>query len=624
MPSNNNNAISACGRAIAISAALERVLDLLDSYCVPTEPFSLVCHHWERHLAPFRWRSFRVWPATRPNKAFLLQRYGVYVQHLVCGTIINKDLRLIANTCPNLTSLMLYARNDSFWSTYATLERFFISLRSAPLTTVHIDFDLSHFDPSFFWSLSQLPRLEELTVRTHITKSYESIYTTPALFASFLECCPTLRTFHFWYRVTYETWYNPPRAKGAFERWLKRSFELLRKDAVPGSLAEVHARRIRASIDQDVGDITKDQQPTPQQALFPKEYQLRRLDFKPEILDIPTFQRIIRKMLYLEELDMRGRWQDIPTDTWSTLSTYCWSLRTLRIHLQDLNTGLPTIPYLIASFPQLHTLEMHSQLFRSDPDLSNLGSVLQQHEENHGTRHPLKSLLITGRLNQSVRLLVDALTQGLANLEALQIEKLHGDHDRPVQDAHHAFSSQQDLEGLFSVDLLLLPIRCQDTLRQLHVSDVTFLDKSQAVQFFTRLQEFSGLRTLHISIHHLRDLVSYPTPAPELATIGSMTASDVRQNNGSRNAFKPTMEFSFPTVQVLKLTGVQEISEGDPERKGTARQLELYEIQLFITAFPSLTHLHIQITPDVNPKQFNPARFLERLIPKVKIITFFE
>ncbi|KAF9134979.1 hypothetical protein BGX30_011697, partial [Mortierella sp. GBA39] len=74
----------------------------------------------------------------------------------------------------------------------------------------------------------------------------------------------------------------------------------------------------------------------------------------------------------------------------------------------------------------------------------------------------------------------------------------------------------------------------------------------------------------------------------------------------------------------LKLTGVHEISGGDPERKGTTRPLELYEIQLFIAAFPSLTHLHIQITPDVNPKQFNPARFLEHLIPKVKVITFFE
>ncbi|KAG9064548.1 hypothetical protein KI688_002806 [Linnemannia hyalina] len=404
----------------------------------------------------------------------------------------------------------------------------------------------------------------------------------------------------------------------------QRSFELLRKDTTPGSLPEVHARRIRAPIDQDAGDTTKDQQPTPQQSLSPKEYQLRRLDFKPEILDIPTFQQIIRKMLYLEELDMRGLWQDIPIDTWSTLSTYCCSLRTLRIHLQDINTGSPTIPDLIAFFPQLHTLEMHSQLFRSDPDLSTLGSVLQQHEQKHGTPHPLKSLLIIGRLNQSDKLLVDALTQGLAHLEALQIEKLHVDHDRPVQDVDLSFSSQQVLEGLLSIDLLLLPIRCQDTLRQLHVSDVPFLDKPLAVQFFARLQEFSGLRTLQISIQHLRDLVSYPPSASELASIGSRTTGDTRQNNGNRNAPKPKMEFSFPTVQVLKLTGVHEISGGDPERKETTRPLELCEIRLFIAAFPSLTHLHIQITPDVNPKQFNPARFLERLIPKVKVITFFE
>ncbi|KAG0312586.1 hypothetical protein BGZ97_011060 [Linnemannia gamsii] len=326
MPPAINNAISPLGRVIAISAVLERVLDLLESYCIPTENLSLVCHHWERHLAPFRWRSFRIWPATRSSKAILLRRHGVHVQHLVCGTILYKDLRLVADTCPNLKSLMLYARNDSFWSTYATLERFFISLRSAPLTTVHIDFDLSHFDPMFFWSLSQLPRLEELTIRTHITKPYESPYTTSTLFAGFLECCPTLRTFHFWYRVTYETWYNPPRPKGAFEHWVRRALELPKQHGTPASLSEVHARRIRAPIDQGVTDTNKKQQFITQQSLSPKEYSLRRLDFNPKVLDIPTFRQIIRKMLCLEELDMRGLWKDIPVDTWLTQTCRNWRL----------------------------------------------------------------------------------------------------------------------------------------------------------------------------------------------------------------------------------------------------------------------------------------------------------
>lgn len=569
-----------------------------------------------------------MWPATRSNKAILLRRHGIHVQHLVCGTIISKDLRLIADTCPNLTSLMLYARNDSFWSTYATLERFFISLRSAPLTTVHIDFDLSHFSPTFFWSLSQLPRLEELTVRTHITKPYESPYTTSALFAGFLECCPTLKTFHFWYRVTYETWYNPPRPKGAFERWVKRALELSKQDGIPGSLSEVHARRIRASIDQDATDTNKKQQRIPQQSFSPKEYHLCRLDFKPEVLDIPTFQKITKKLLYLEELDMRGLWRDIPVDTWSTLSTHCQNLHILRIHLQDINTGTPAIPDLVSFFPRLCTLELHSQLFKADPDLSTLGSVLQQHEEKYGTQHPLKSLLITGRLTQPVKLLVDALTQGLSNLGFLQIETLHGNEDTEVQDKDLSFSFPQDSDGPVSTDFLLLPTRCQDTLRHLHISDVIFTDKSLALRLFTLLQGFSGLETLQISIQHLRDLISYPTP-PEFTFIGNSEHSERQANKNTRkittgrNAPKPGMGFSFPTVRVLKLTGVHEISGGDPERKGNTRQLELNEIQLFIAAFPSLTYLHIQITPDVNPKQFNPARFLERLIPKVKVITFF-
>ncbi|KAG0294825.1 hypothetical protein BGZ96_000396 [Linnemannia gamsii] len=629
MSPDNNNAISPYGRVIAISAVLERVLDLLDFYCVPTEHFSLVCHHWEKHLAPFRWKAFRVWPATRSNKAILLRRHGVHVQHLVCGTIVSKDLRLIADTCPNLRSLMLYARNDSFWSTYATLERFFISLRTAPLTTVHIDFDLSHFDPTFFWSLSQLPRLEELTVRTHITKPYESPYTTSALFVGFLECCPTLKTFHFWYRVTYETWYNPPRPKGGFERWARRALELSKQDGIPASLSEVHARRIREPIDQDASDTNKKQQRIPQQTLPPKEYHLCRLDFKPEVLDIPTFQQIISKMAYLEELDMRGLWKDIPVDTWSALSIHCQNLHILRIHLQDINVGTPSIPDLVSFFPRLCILELHSQLFKTDPDLSTLGYVLQQHEEKHGVQHPLKSLLITGRLTQPAKLLVDALTQGLSNLESLQIETLHGDEDRAVQDKDLSFSSLQDSDGSVSADLLLLPTRCQDTLRHLHISDVNFTDKSLSTRLFTLLQGSSGLETLQISIQHLRDLVSYPTLPPESASLGNgkqgeMQANkDTRKNTTGRNAPKPGMGFSFPTVRVLKLTGVHEISGGDPERKGSIRQLELYEIQLFIAAFPSLTHLHIQITPDVNPKQFNPARFMERLIPRVKVITFF-
>jgi hypothetical protein len=517
---------------------------------------------------------------------------------------------------------MLYARNDSFWSTYATLERFFISLRSAPLTTVHIDFDLSHFDPMFFWSLSQLPRLEELTIRTHITKPYESPYTTSTLFAGFLECCPTLRTFHFWYRVTYETWYNPPRPKGAFEHWVRRALELPKQHGTPASLSEVHARRIRAPIDQGVTDTNKKQQFITQQSLSPKEYSLRRLDFNPKVLDIPTFRQIIRKMLCLEELDMRGLWKDIPVDTWSTMSTHCQNLRILRIHLQDINTGTPAIPDLISFFPRLYILEMYSQLFKADPDLSKLASVLQKHEEGHGTRHPLKSLLISGRLTQPVKLLVDALTQGLVNLESLQIETLHGDKDREVQDTNLSVPSLQDSDRPVLVDLLLLPTQCQDMLQHLHISDVTFTDKSLATWLFTRLQRFTGLRTLQISIKHLRDLVTYPSPPLGPASLGSCKQNE--RNIISRNAPKPRMGYSFPTVRVLKLTGVYEISGGDPERKGSVRQLELYEIQLFMTAFPSLTQLHVQITPDVNPKLFNPARFLERLFPKVKVITFFD
>ncbi|KAG0377993.1 hypothetical protein BGX24_005007 [Mortierella sp. AD032] len=593
---------------------MERVLNLVESYSAPKERFSLVCHHWERHLAPILWKSFRVWQqATQSTKGILLRRHGVHVRHLVCGTLADKTLRLIAETCPNLTSLMLYARNDSFWASYASLERFFVSLRTAPLTTVHVDFDLSHFDPSFFWSLSQLPRLEELTIRTHITAPYESPNTASILFAGFLECCPTLKVFNFWYRTTMETWYNPACPKGKLERLLKKYLEPSR----PTSLPEVQARRIRAPIVQSARreDVKEQIREIVQQSLSPKEYQLRRLDFKPDTLDISTLLQITAKMLYLEELDMRGQWNDIPTTTWTTLSSHCQHLRVLRIHLQGVNTGTPTLPQVVSFFPCLHILELHSQQFRSDPDLSTLGSILKQQEERHGTQHPLESLLIAGSLAQPIRIVVDVLTQGFASLKSLHVEKVRSD------------KSEQDTDPLNSPQAppfdLTLPIPCQDTLQQLVISDVTFPDKTSTAKFFTRIQEFSKLATMQVRLQHLRDLISNPPPARAAVPVGGAygcTKVMNQQSAGERGALQPMFNFSFPTVRVLKLTGVQPVP-GHP-REGP--NLELYETRLFISAFPLLTHLYIQITPDVNPAQFNPARFLSKLIPNVGVVTFLE
>ncbi|KAG0279638.1 hypothetical protein BGZ95_000650 [Linnemannia exigua] len=512
---------------------------------------------------------------------------------------------------------MLYARNESFWISYASLERFFVNLRTAPLTTVHVDFDLSHFDPSFFWSLSQLPRLEELTLRTHITAPYDSPNTASVLFAGFLECCPTLKVFNFWYRTTLETWYNPARPKGKLERLLKRCLEPSR----PTSLPEVHARRIRAPIDQGTfrEDIKETTHEIAQQSLSPKEYQLRRLDFKPDTLDLLTLHQITAKMLHLEELDMRGQWNDIPTTTWTALSSHCQRLRVLRIHLQGDNIGVPTLPQFISFFPRLHTLELHSQQFRSDPDLSALGSVLKQHEERHGTQHSLESLLITGFLVQPIRIVADALTQGFANLKSLQVEKAR--MDKTDKDADPSNPPQASGEAP-ALDLSL-PIRSQDTLLQLVISDVAFPDKTSTATFFTRIQEFSKLTTMQIRLQHLRDLISNPPPAPASVSVGGAhggTKVIHRQSAGGKGTQQPMFNFSFPTIRVLKLTGVQPI----PGHLGEGSILELYETRLFISAFPSLTHLYIQITPDINPALFNPARFLSKLIPNVRVVTFLE
>ncbi|KAF9926295.1 hypothetical protein FBU30_004103 [Linnemannia zychae] len=619
--SAENNAHSPIGKFVALPGLFERVLAFLDLSYDPIDRLRLVCRHWAKHVAPFQFRSMSLWPSSRTANANLIRLYGFHIESLVCGTIANEDLKLVAECCPNLKSLLLYARSSSFWTSYASLERFFISLRSAPLTSVHVDFDLSHFDASFFWSLSQLPCIEELTLRTYATRPCKSPLNAPKVFASFLECCPTLKVFHFWYRLTSQSWYNPSRPKGIVERLLKKTLES-KKDGVPVSLDEALARRIQNLSDMDKSINSpgrKGKNQRYQGSFSPKAYQLSRLDFKPDILDISTLHQIARKLHYLEELDMRGFWKDIPLETWTILSTHCQCLHLLRIHLQGANKGAaPTISDFVSLFPRLQTLELQSQQFDSDPDLSTLSSVLRQHEVKYSVPHPLKSLSIIGTLKQPAIVLVHALTHCNTSLESLTVTNLQD--DQSIMTACMPISSPEPQGSIPHFDSTVC-IPCQGILRNLCISEVNFRSHAQTIQFFTRLQGFNRLATLHISLIHLRSLIISPLPLPEFITVGGARSAQktiIKQGMVGRGPDgQLTFNYSFPSVHVLKVTmhGLEQRPRPD---------LEYYETRLFISAFPSLTDLHLQIPSNVDHTQVKPVRFLKAMLPKVNVTSFVE
>ncbi|KAF9926294.1 hypothetical protein FBU30_004102 [Linnemannia zychae] len=579
-----DNAFLPSGKLFSIHELLEQIYQHNGPAGMRT--MRLVCRHWKRLdyatftpkfacncLDPFQWRQLSLSKSSMEN-ATLLNQYGSFVQDLKMHDIIPNNLQLVSLTCSNLMSIHMYVSADSLGTSYVSLERFFISLQPAPITNIYIRFDLCYFDPNFFWSLSQLSRIEKLTLDLYISRTYYRKQNNSSIFASFLECCPTVHEIAILFPYDEEI----DSAVSIIDRFR----ESLATTFVPKTIPEVLARRTQYIIDKDLDqNSTNGSHAT--NSTPPKEYQLRRMNLCHNILDMPTLLQILEKSPYLEELNMLPFTLAILPNTWTTLSTFCPQLRILHVQINNYDRNPYAISEYLALFPQLHTLKLIFFNVLNKSDIPSLKFNLQRYGETNGTQRPFKHLHLIGDFHDPYEALKLALTQCPIEFETLVVGPEHGKNFGP------------DVGCPSSTSLLdwTLPIRCQDTLQHLVISGVEFPDQSVTVQFFTRLQEFTRLQSLQMSIQHLRDLIS-DSPNPRKNAIGGYYYASQDKNRGVIEGFRPYLNLCFPTIQSMTLRCVYNSSGSYTELYSP--HLELFECRLLVGACPSLKKLDLSST----------------------------
>ncbi|KAF9090654.1 hypothetical protein BGX23_005827 [Mortierella sp. AD031] len=111
----------------------------------------------------------------------------------------------------------------------------------------------------------------------------------PGVYTGFLECCPWLKSFVLLHKM--EVDYADLETPGAstFQRWLKKTIKL-KNDGIPSDPQELIARRTSTLNQQpsDFDDIKQRTRTPSPQTPIPQVYQLRQLDSRQDILDLPT------------------------------------------------------------------------------------------------------------------------------------------------------------------------------------------------------------------------------------------------------------------------------------------------------------------------------------------------
>lgn len=433
--------------------------------------------------------------------------------------------------------------------------------------------------------------------------------------------------------------------RSALKKWVRGLFDSRRLERLPASPQDAISKSKVGAGNQDkegVITIITHQVNTESPKTGPnlQYYNLRSLQLQPPTMDLPTFLYIIRQSPSMEILTLRGQWSDFePETTWPELSTHCAQIRELNIQFNGTIKDFPTIATLITLFPRLESVTFVRQLFSKDPDLSTLAASLRKHHQQYGTPHPFKALEITGLVRHQFPIIMDVLTLPVA-MESVKLGNIIR-YSRFLQDTAPApmtitqtqlppasGSSVTTMWSLSSTNTKTTITRwpSQDSLTTLDISSIVFPDHESTFQFFTRLQDFSRLRTLHLWLFHLRDIISHVAfpkldnesgedpPPPTIAnsqgdeddgivvinSSGSSTHSS-HSSHGSHShsslsslsslSIHPasnvlSLTLNFPSIRTVHVAPVFELL-----RSGLGPGITVPEAKLMIAAMPSLVDL---------------------------------
>ncbi|KAF9986302.1 hypothetical protein BGZ75_001977 [Mortierella antarctica] len=501
---------SPCSKVLLIQELQDLIRSKLPFRDIKT--CTLVCRQWNSLFNPFLWTRVELHEHDR-GKRTILRRHGHCVVSLNSVHADKKTLRFIRKFCSDIQQLSLMMDHRSAWIHYDYLDNFFT--RVPHLTTLQIRFDAFQFNPAMFYSLSRLRNLTRLTMDVFQAQHHSSFsrHYHPDAHMAILDCCPQLQEL-----VVCGLFLEPPRTatqptQTPFHQWVKRTLQPQQRTHPPAQEVTQDPRHTRtwSSTSMPIHRLSRkllktqthasedsSHLPTVGKSLITETYRIQRLDFRSKRMDDNVFCNLMRRCPLLEQLTLEGVWVGINVNSWTVLSESCPRLTTLNIHHSDsvhsqptIETWLPTIETLTAFFPRLEDVTMCAIEFHRDPDLSTLATHLQQLEEQHGNRRALKHIHYSGAIRRPLKVLLDVVTQ-IRSIESLTVG-FTIDAIRPVDEGQ-----KPPLE-------LDKPWICQDTLVHLDLISVSFADWTLFGQFFDHVQQLTQLKSLWISISHVRE-----------------------------------------------------------------------------------------------------------------------
>lgn len=399
---------------------------------------------------------------------------------------------------------------------YELLELAFLRTQSR-LTTVSVKLDTSVVNVSILWTLCRLPHLTHLSLQVYGTVDLA------VLVAETLECCPGLQSF-------------------ALERWTPNTPRSLLKMLMANVKRKVASRfsgspkTVQEAVGRNGLAPTKLGSPLPVAQPVQRlpstldistiANSIRRLDLRMLFDDIPVFEQLIKCCSQLNDLHLRDELIALNHQSWTTLSSRCPNLRTLRLTGKKSRLLIGSSVLLIPLFPRLESLHVHLQAIQwTDWATTNVDRCLAEHQQKFETRHPLRTLSLTSDNTTSLPIISCILAARSLDIQTLTVGSLWRSQESYDIDPVHGASASRFLINLSQEHLRSPWHALKETLVQLDMHTTIIATKDITRTFLRRLQDLPKLRALCVSTRHIHDWVHPSYQAPRFIWKGELPVS---------------------------------------------------------------------------------------------------
>jgi hypothetical protein len=248
---------------------------------------------------------------------------------------------------------------------------------------------------------------------------------------------------------------------------------------------------------------------------------IRKLELRVLLGDLLVFEELIKCCSHLDDLHLRDELIALDARSWTTLSSRCPNLRTLRLTGKKSRLLIGSSVLLIPLFPQIEALHVHLQAIQwTDWATTNVDRTMAKYEQKFGTRHPLKTLSLTSDNTTSLPIISCILAVRSLDIETLTVGSLWRSQEDFETDPVHGASASRFLIHLSEEQLRSPWHALKDTLVRLDMHTTIIATELITRTFFRRLQDLPKLRSLCVSTRHILDWVHPSYRAPRLGWKG--------------------------------------------------------------------------------------------------------